>query len=177
MFGISDWLSIIDIYTGTRVLRFGGLPAYTTAFGSWPDNEKLNQKFHVSVEQTTPSKSYARERKFPFLLGTDCDIVNQPYSEASFQQVVNTNASAVEPKSALSLLSKQTIHQHHDTQSGLRPTDLVQFNGSLNQQSNPHIPLRNVTGTTNNHLIGMVQFRTQGLMENEAAQVLSFLWE
>nr|GEU99521.1 squamosa promoter-binding-like protein 13A [Tanacetum cinerariifolium] len=176
---------------GTKLLNFGGSPAYTTTFGSsltWPSDKKSNQQLHVTVEQTTPSNSYAcaRERKFPFLLDTDSDQVNHLFSEATFQ---HTSASAhllVEPKGALSLLSKHTMHHAHASESGPNnliqpPGTALQFNGSLNQHLNPHLPLRNVTGPDSdhatNHLIGMIHFRADALLENEAAKVLSFSWE
>ncbi|GKA31042.1 squamosa promoter-binding-like protein 13A [Tanacetum coccineum] len=183
--------SYLTDHQGTKLLNFGGSPAYTTTFGSsltWPSDEKSNQQLHVTVEQTTPSNSYAcaRERKFPFLLDTDSDQVNHLFSEATFQ---HTSASAhllVEPKSALSLLSKHTMHHAHASESGPNnliqpPGTALQFNGSLNQHLNPHLPLRNVTGPDSghatNHLIGMIHFRADALLENEAAKVLSFSWE
>ncbi|GKD42814.1 hypothetical protein Tco_1267459, partial [Tanacetum coccineum] len=49
-----------------------------------------------------------------------------------------------------------------------------EFNGSLNQHSYPHLPLRNVTGPNSghatNHLIGMIHFWADALLEHEAAQ-------
>ncbi|XP_071711150.1 squamosa promoter-binding-like protein 13A [Rutidosis leptorrhynchoides] len=184
-----DYGSLFTNHQGTKLLRFGGSPAYTTTFGNWPDNKKLNhKKLHVNVEPNTPSNSYAplcsaKERKFPFLLGTDSDEFNQPYDHKADYQ--NTTASLVEPKVALSLLSE---HKVQVSESG--PTNMVQplgttlqFNGSLNQHHlpDPYDQLRDVTGSndgqSNSHLIGMIQFQTQGLIENEAAQVLSFSWE
>nr|XP_043616699.1 squamosa promoter-binding-like protein 13A isoform X1 [Erigeron canadensis] len=178
---------------GTKLLSFGGSPTHMTTFGTWPDNKRLNQKLHLTVEQSIPSHSYthyrsARERKFPFLLDNDSEKVNQTFSEASFQQgVISADESAyllVEPTGALSLLSKHTTQ--HTSYSG--PTNLVQpsrttlqFNSSLSQHSYSDLPLRDVTrlnsSHTNNHMIGMIHVRAKGLLENEAAEVLSFSWE
>ncbi|KAI3784628.1 hypothetical protein L1987_43730 [Smallanthus sonchifolius] len=171
--------SFFTNHEGTKLLHFGGRP----------DKEKLNQKLQVTFEQRTPSNSYARfygvrERRFPFLLGVDSDKVNQPFSESSAQQVVNTNAPSarllVEPQGVLYLLSNSKHTVHHASVSG--PTNnLVPLSGSLSQHSGPHLPSQNVTGPdsghSNNQMIGMIHFRAEELLENEAAQVLSFPWD
>ncbi|KVH92857.1 Transcription factor, SBP-box [Cynara cardunculus var. scolymus] len=126
-------------HQGTKLVLFGGSPEYTSIPLRWPYNEKLKQQVHVSVQQRTPSHPYtrfciAREKKFPFLLGT----------EASSQ----IPERLVEPKGALSLLSKHTIHT-----SKASPSD------PLNHH--PLLPLGNVRGgDTDNH--------SEGLLEDES---------
>ncbi|KAL8231650.1 hypothetical protein R6Q57_001428 [Mikania cordata] len=185
--------SFLTNHQGAKLLHFGGSPAYTTTttFGSNRDREKLNQKLQFSVEHRTPSNSYAhfcrlkqRRFRFPFLLGVDSDKVNQLFSEPSSQPVFNTNASSgrllVEPQAVLYLLSNSKHTMHHASVSG-STNNLVQFSGSLSQHSGQHLSLQNVTepssSHTNNQLIGMICFRPEGLLENEAAQVLSFSWD
>ncbi|KAI7733931.1 hypothetical protein M8C21_005317 [Ambrosia artemisiifolia] len=179
--------SFFTSHQGTKLLHFGGSPA--TTFGDWREKHKLNHKFQVTAEQRTPSDSFAhfcsvRKRRFPFLLGVDSEKVNQSFSKSSFQQVVNTNPSSghllVEPKGVLYLLSNSKHTIHNSSLPG--PTNnLVQFNGMLSQHSGPHLLSQDVTrpnsGHTNNQLIGMIRFRSEGLLENEAAQVLSFSWD
>ncbi|KAK9060399.1 hypothetical protein SSX86_021103 [Deinandra increscens subsp. villosa] len=188
-----DYESFFTNQQGTKLLHFGGSPAYTTTFGGHRDEEKLNQKLEVTVEhRTTPSNSYARfcgvtERrfKFPFLLDVDSHQVNQPQPEAPFPQFVNTNATSahllVEPQGVLYLLSNSKHIMHHASVCDPTNNLQVQFNGSSSQHSGSHISLQNVTGPsysyTNDQLIGMIQFRPDGLLENEAAQVLSFSWD
>ncbi|KAD4586572.1 hypothetical protein E3N88_24173 [Mikania micrantha] len=185
--------SFLTNHQGAKLLHFGGSPAYTTTttFGSNRDREKLSQKLQFSVEHRTLSNSYAqfcrlkqRRFRFPFLLGVDSDKVNQLFSVPSSQPVFNTNASSgrllVEPQAVLYLLSNSKHTMHHASVSG--PTNnLVQFSGSLSQHSGQHLLLQNVTepssSHTNNQLIGMIRFRPEGLLENEAAQVLSFSWD
>lgn len=148
---LNNYGSFFSNHQGTKLLRFGGSPAYTGGPLRWPNREK-------------PSSS--KEKKFPFLLGAYSD-------EPSFLN--NTNASShherwkqlVEPKAndgALSLLSKHTNTIHHTS------------NSSINSFNGQHLPLTNLTGP-NNHLVGMIHFRSDGFsLENEAPQALSFSW-
>ncbi|XP_076940865.1 putative squamosa promoter-binding-like protein 19 [Bidens hawaiensis] len=167
----SVYLNCESFYTdhrGTKLLNFGSSPAMT--FGESRQKQKFNER--------TPSDSYTsffKKRRFPFLLGVDSDKVNQPFTGSSFQQAVNTSASS----GVLYLLSNSK-HVHHASVSG--PTNsLVQSSGSLSQHSGPHLPTRNATGQnsghTNSQLIRMIHFRTEGLLENEAARLLSFSWD
>ncbi|XP_076949564.1 putative squamosa promoter-binding-like protein 19 isoform X2 [Bidens hawaiensis] len=164
----SMYLNCESFYTnhqGTKLLSFGGSPAMT--FGESRQKQKFNER--------TPSDSntsFFKKRRFPFLLGVDSDKVNQPFTGSSFQQAVNTSASS----GVLYLLSNSK-HVHHASVSG-PANSLVQSSGSLSQHSSPHLPTRNVTGLnsghTNSQFMGMIHFRTEGLLENEAAQLLSF---
>ncbi|KAK1432675.1 hypothetical protein QVD17_09573 [Tagetes erecta] len=177
----SMYLNYENFFTnhqGSKLLHFGGTPAYTTTFQGQTNKEKLNQR--------TPSNSYAsfcsvRERRFPFLLGVGSGKLDQPFSETCFQEVINQTASSghllVEPQGVLYLLSNAKSTVNNCSVSG--PTN--NLNGSVSQHLGPHLSSRSVTGPnsghTNNQVIGMIHFRTEGLLENEAAQVLSFAWD
>ncbi|GJW97857.1 KH domain-containing protein HEN4-like protein [Tanacetum coccineum] len=69
-------------------------------------------------------------------------------------------------------------HQESGLNNWIQPSSTaLQFNDSLNHHSYPHLPLRNVTGPNSghatNHLIGMIHFWDDALLEHEAAKVLS----
>lgn len=155
----NNYQTFFTNYQGTKLLRFGGSPATAYAY----TGSRISPNKEKSKQQLSSSSLKTREKKFPFLLGTDSDASS--VGQRRLPNNININAGAPAPAPALSLLSNNNTSQANF----IPPTNYVT---GLNLNSSGY------TNNNDNHMIGMIHFRTEGLslMENEAPQVLSFSW-
>lgn len=174
-------------HQGAKLLQFGSPEAHTSTHSSsltQANYNNYNQQLHVIVQQSTSSNSTGHvysgtEINFPFLL----DNCNQPVPEVpiSQQQVLNAHASKrisgksrqlVESKAALSLLSTYTTPQT----LGACPNHLMMQQDvvHLNQSTGTCLQFDGLAQYSHSQPAQDLHFGTEGWLENEASQLISF---